>query len=138
MSDLPQPHLYVRIPQELADRTKAVLKDNGWDEDDQQFELVLNRYVVCIEEAERIEADRKELEQYSKPLVPLDVPEEVWKAASANYVSAQWAPAPNHHPEYRDVRAAFRATIEWLKALEQSYGHPLNLSMVVPPTDPQG
>ena len=40
-----------------------------------------------------------------KPLVPMDLPEEVWKAVAANY-GGDWSPAPECHAEYRDARVA--------------------------------
>lgn len=49
-----------------------------------------------------------------QPMVPLDVPEMVWCAASSHYREEQWTPAPNYHAEYRDVRAAFHATCAYL------------------------
>ena len=43
-----------------------------------------------------------------KPLVPMDLPEEVWDAVAANY-NAEWPPSPNCHAEYRDARVAVEA-----------------------------
>lgn len=137
MSDLPTEHVYLRLPKERAEAIELTLEERDTATSSAWDLANVTAFKEALEEAERIEADRKELEQYSKPLVPLDVPPEVWGAVESLY-DAQWTPAPNHHPEYRDVRAAFRATIAWLKAIEQSYGHPINLDMVVPPTDPQG
>lgn len=43
------------------------------------------------------------------PLVPNDLPPEVWKAVAANYSTDDWEPGPEYHAEYRDARTAVEA-----------------------------
>lgn len=50
------------------------------------------------------------------PLVPEDLPAEVWAAVAANYSTQDWEPGPAYHAEYRDARTA----VEAYKALERS------------------
>lgn len=50
------------------------------------------------------------------PLVPEDLPSEVWEAVAANYTAVgDWEPGPAYHAEYRDARTA----VEAYKALQQ-------------------
>lgn len=53
------------------------------------------------------------------PLVPNDLPPEVWKAVAANYSTDDWEPGPEYHAEYRDARAA----VEAYKALIFPHDH---------------
>jgi len=43
------------------------------------------------------------------PLVPEDLPPEVWEAVKANYHTDAWLPSPACHAEYQDARTAVEA-----------------------------
>ena len=54
------------------------------------------------------DAENKRIKQRG-PLVPEDLPTEVWAAVAANYDTTDWEPGPAYHAEYRDARTAVEA-----------------------------
>jgi len=108
--------MWINVPEGLATVTESI-REHPEQASDVSIKNVLGEYMYLINDARRIEAERKEREdKYSKPVVPMDVPEPVWAAVANLYHDAQWTPAPNHHPEYRDVRATYIATLQFWAA----------------------
>ena len=108
--------MWINVPEGLATVTESI-REHPEQASDVSIKNVLGEYMYLINDARRIEAERKEREdKYSKPVVPMDVPEPVWNAVANLYPDQTehgWTPAPNHHVEYRDCRTAYIATLRF-------------------------
>jgi len=108
--------MWINVPDEQVVETENLLV-NLETFSDVAIKSLLAKYSQLFAEALRTDAEHKELDKYSRPRVPMDVPEPVWNAI-ANLYSDQtehgWTPAPNHHVEYRDCRAAYIATLQYV------------------------
>lgn len=62
-----------------------------------------------MEDEQTVKDIRNRQMRAAGPLVPEDLPPEVWTAVSANYSSDDWEPGPAYHAEYRDARTAVEA-----------------------------
>jgi len=107
--------MWINVPDEFVKETENLLV-NLETFSDVAIKSLLAKYSKLFAEARRTEAEYKELDKYSKPKVPMDVPEPVWNAVENLYPDQTeygWTPAPNHHVEYRDCRATYIATLRF-------------------------
>jgi len=107
--------MWINVPDEFVKETENLLV-NLETFSDVAIKSLLAKYSKLFAEARRTEAEYKELDKYSKPKVPMDVPEPVWNAVANLYPDQTehgWTPAPNHHVEYRDCRTAYIATLRF-------------------------
>jgi len=133
--------MWINVPDEQVIETENLFV-NLETFSDIAIKSLLAKYSQLFAAARRIEAERKELEKYSRPKVPMDVPEPVWHAVANLYPDQTdygWTPAPNHHVEYRDCRAAYIAALRlWAARFNEQIAGYIDRNFTFVPNEPVG